>query len=242
MNHSSVPVDNKSIFVSKKLTSISHLSIELNALGYHVIAEPLIKIEKIRFTHTPKTDWIFFSSQNAIQYFFIQNPELSTNVKYAVLSQSSADFLLKFDKKADFIGEGVDVTQIAKDFAKVVNDESVLFPQAIDSLQSVQKHLSFTNACHNLFVYKTSIRKDFDLPIANVLAFTSPSNVEAYFEKYKLIDGQKTVAIGSTTAFKLRSYGIKNTELATAFNDIGLLEAIKKQLQSTVSGRAMKHA
>ena len=150
------------------------------------------------------------------------------------MSAVSAEYLAEFGKKADFIGKGVDVSRIAKDFAQVIKDDTVLFPQAIDSLQTIQKHLSFTNICHNLFVYKTTLRNDFNLSMAELLVFTSSSNAQAYFEKYKLEKGQKIVAIGSTTLNKLKDFGIKDVALPHAFNETGLLEVILEQLEIKV--------
>lgn len=225
--------DSNSIFISTKLSPLSPLSIELNSLGYEVIDEALIKFDQIRFTHTPSTQWIFFSSRTSIYYFFAQNPELSKGIKFGVMNQVSANYLTEYNKKADFIGSGVNVTLIAKEFAKAVKDESVLFPEAMDSLQTIQRQLSFTNSCHNLFVYKTSIRKDINLKSAAILVFTSPSNVQAYFEKYKLVKGQKVVANGSTTFDRLRDYGVKDISLSNSFDDMGILNAIKELLATS---------
>lgn len=234
MTISDVSFEKKSIFISRNLTPISPILIKLNSMGYDVLNESLIKISQIRFTHTPPTQWIFFSSKNAIHFFFAQQPEVTANVKYGVMSAVSAEFLAEFGKKADFIGQGVDVTQIAKDFAEFIKDDTVLFPQAIDSLQTIQRQLSFTNICHNLFVYKTTLRADFEMPKAELLVFTSPSNVQAYFEKYKLLKGQKVVAIGSTTFSRLKDYGIKNIGLPVSFDEKGLLDAIIQQLEIKV--------
>jgi hydroxymethylbilane synthase len=230
MNISTVPFESKSIFISRNLTPISSILINLNSLGYEVLNESLLKFTQIRFTHTPPTQWIFFSSRNAINYFFAQKPVLNQGVKFGVMSAVSAEHLTQFHVEADFIGEGVDVTRIAKDFAGVVKDDTVLFPQAIDSLQTIQKHLSFTNICHNLFVYKTTLRTDFTIPSVGLLVFTSPSNVEAYFEKHKFEEGQKIVAMGSTTLNKLRNYGAKNVAMPESFDENGLLAVILEQL------------
>ena len=236
MTISDVSFEKKSVFISRNLTPISPILITLNSMGYEVLNESLIKISQIRFTHTPPTQWIFFSSKNAIQYFFAQKPEINIGVKFGVMSAVSAEYLMEFGKKSDFIGTGVDVTQIAKDFAEFIKDDTVLFPQAIDSLQTIQRQLSFTNICHNLFVYKTTPRIDFELQPAEVLVFTSPSNVQAYFEKYKLVKGQKVVAIGSTTFSQLKNYGVKNIGLPSTFDEPGLLNAIIEQLEIKIPG------
>lgn len=242
MKISDVPFDKKSVFISRNLTPISPILVKLNTLGYEVLNQSLIKISQIRFTHTPATQWIFFSSKNAIRHFFAQKPEVNPLVKYGVMSNVSADYLAEFGKKADFIGKGVNVMQIAKDFADFVKDDTVLFPQAIDSLQTIQKRLSFTNVCHNLFVYKTSLLSDFVIPPCELLVFTSPSNVQAYFEKYELLKGQKVIAIGSTTLDKLKDYGIKNAALPVSFDEIGLLDTLVEQLdlKSPVNSKQKK--
>jgi hydroxymethylbilane synthase len=235
MTISDVSFDKKTIFISRNLAPISPLLIKLNSMGYDVLNESLIKISPIRFTHTPVTKWIFFSSKNSIYHFFKQEPDLTDGVKFAVMSKVSSDYLLEFGKVADFIGEGVDVTQIAKNFAEFIQDDTVLFPQAIDSLQTIQRQLSFTNICHNLFVYKTSLRGDFEIPSSELLVFTSPSNAKAYFEKYKPQPEQKVVAIGSTTYNQLKNYGLKNIGLPVSFDEIGLLDAIIEQLEVKVA-------
>lgn len=217
---------NKKVFVSRHLSTISPILVTLNSLGCEVLHESLIKFSKVRFTHTPSTQWVFFSSKNSMDFFFQQDPQLHPLTKFAVMSESSAEHLLQYGKNAHFIGQGVDVIRIAKDFAALIKDETVLFPQAIDSLQTVQKQLSFTNTCYNLFVYKTSLRNDFEIPSCDILVFTSPSNVQAYFEKYKFLPGQEVIAIGSTTLSRIRFYGVKEISLSSSFNEKGLLDAI----------------
>jgi hydroxymethylbilane synthase len=220
--------DKKNIFISRSLAGHSPLQ-QLRLTGHRLHAESLISISQIRFTHTPRTGWIFFSSKNAIRYFFAQNPQVSQGVKYGVMSSSSAQFLQNYGVKPEFTGSGVDVTKIARDFAAFVGNETVLLPQAIDSLQTIQKQLSFSNNCTNLFVYKTKLRTDFSVPHSDILVFTSPSNAKAYFEKYRLLPGQETVAIGSTTAAALRDFGAKQVIMPDAFNEQSLLEVLLGQ-------------
>jgi uroporphyrinogen-III synthase len=219
----------KLIFISRQITDSSPLQ-KLVTEGHTLHAESLITISKIRFTHTPKTDWIFFSSKNAIKYFFSQEPELAPAVKFAVMGEASRQFLKTYDKEAAFVGKGVDVSAIAKDFASQIGNQTVLLPQAIDSFQSIQKQLSFSNNCFNLFVYKTTVKTDFEIPTADVLVFTSPSNVKAYFAKYQYYPQQIVVGIGSTTAAALRTAGVKQVSLPKSFTEEGLLEILQSLL------------
>lgn len=199
-------------------------------MGYTVIHEALIKTSPIRFTHTPATQWIFFPGRDAIRYFFSQQPDIKPRVKFGVVSEVSAEYLKNFGFTAAFVGKGVDVVQIGKDFAAFINDESVLIPQAINSLQVIQKQLAFTNSCHNLFVYKTQSREDLSALNSGIIAFTSPSNVQAYFEKFKLLPHQKVVAVGSTTALKLKEHSVKDVVMSAGFDENSLLETILELL------------
>lgn len=221
-----ISADRKSIFVSRRLNTLNPVLITLNSMGYHVIHEALIKTSPIRFTHTPASQWIFFPGRDAIRYFFSQQPDVKRGVKFGVVSAVSAEYLKTFGCEASFTGEGVDVVQIGKDFAKFIKDESVLIPQAIDSLQIIQKQLAFTNSCHNLFVYKTQFREDLSELPSEILAFTSPSNVQAYFQNYKLLAHQTVIAVGSTTALKLKEYNIKDFIMSPGFDEGALLETI----------------
>lgn len=219
-----IPSTIKSVFISRKLMENSPFLALKNKMT--IVDESLIQITQIRFSYTPQTQWIFFSSKNAITHFFAQNPELPEGVYYAVTSQVSADYLLTYGKIANFTGKGTDTVKIAKDFRDALGDDSVLFPQAIDSLQTIQKQLAFTNTCYNLYVYKTTIKSDFTIPHTDVVIFTSPSNVIAYFNNYKIDDQQIVIAMGQVTKKKLSEYGIINVLTPTSFNETGLCDII----------------
>lgn len=221
---------NRTIFISRYLSEESPFIAKLTPLGYEVVGQSLINITPIRFTHTPPAKWVFFSSKNAIKHFFGQEPSLEAGTKFGVMGKSSAEYLAGFEKRADFIGEGNDVKKIAKDFAARLGNDSVLFPQAIESLQSIQKEISFRNVCYNLYVYKTSPKPDFNVPGADVLVFTSPSNVAAYLGKYPIRGGQRVIAIGASTMNKLKESGIKEVKIAPSFDEDGLAEAVMQSL------------
>lgn len=225
-----IRVPAKSIFISRKLNSDSPFFALSQKNGVSIIDESLLRIVQIRFSYTPQTSWIFFSSKNAIDYFFAQQPKLPRGVKYGVISDASAKHLLKHHATADFIGKGVNLVSIAKDFREVLQNDSVLFPQAIDSYQTIQKQLAFTNTCYNLYVYKTSIRTDIDVPYSDILIFTSPSNVTAYYNKYRSDSRQTVIAIGSTTRYKLNEYKVSNVLTPNSFDEEGLADVLVKKI------------
>jgi hydroxymethylbilane synthase len=226
MNNEAISQDIKSIFISRKVEENGAFTRLKSDSNITLIDEPLIEINPVRYSYTPQTKWIFFSSKNSITYFFAQNPILPANVNYGVVSIVSANYLLTFGKEANFIGQGNNMLQIAKDFKEALKNDTVLFPQAIDSLQTIQKQLSFTNTCYNLYVYKTSIKSDFTIPYTDILIFTSPSNVLSYFNKYKIDSRQLVIAMGDATKYKLTEYGIFNVLVPNSFSENGLYELL----------------
>lgn len=229
INDFSTPTS-KQVFISRYLSEDSVLRSELNNLGYSIIDESLITSSQIRYSHAPKSDWIFFSGKNAIKFFFAQNPKVEPETLFGVLSDTSAEYLKEFGKTANFIGEGNDVVKIAKEFAKLITTETVLFPQSIDSLQTVQRQLSFVNISKNIYVYKTSFKTNFDIPKSEILVFTSPSSVSVYLSKYTIYSDQKVIAIGTSTFQRLKSFGIHDAVLSDSFSENDLLKAVLKNV------------
>jgi len=215
----------KSIFITRAVTPESTLPKAL-AGKFDLYGLPLIDVVKIPFSYTPQTNWIFFSSKNAIRFFFEQSPVVKPGTKFGVISDSSAQVLAECGINANFIGAGVDLTKIAKNFREVLANESVLFPQAMDSLQTIQKQLAFSNTTFNLYTYKTLLKTNFEVPYTDVVIFTSPSNVRAYFSKYKLDNRQVVIAMGTSTRFILSEYGSKKVILPNEFSEAGLAEVI----------------
>jgi hydroxymethylbilane synthase len=221
-------INQKSLFISRKLDEDSIFHQLADKYGMTITDIPLIKIVKIPFSHTPKTDWIFFSSKNGIRFFFTQNPEVAPTVKYGVIGPSSAKTLAEYGKQADFIGKGTDLVNTGKDFRDVLGNDSILFPQAMDSLKTIQKQLAFTNTTYNIYTYKTILRTDFELPYADIVIFTSPSNVSAYLAKYKLDPRQLVIAMGRATQYKLAEHGIRNALLPNEYSEKGLYDILAK--------------
>ena len=170
-------------------------------------------------------DWIFFSSRNGVEYFFNLKPTLPKNVKFGVVGRGSEDALRKYNELADFVGESGDITEVAEEFAKLVKGETVLFPRAQDSLLTIQKSLAADTKIVDLPIYETVIEENIDQTYADILIFTSPSNVEAYFADNLLDPGQKVIAIGNSTGKKFDEMGVAYT-LPYSPDEIGLAEAV----------------
>ncbi len=214
-----------SVFITRDLRKYDYFQKALSANGFEVHTRSLIEIRQIPIRKLTKTDWVFFASKNAVRHFFEQKPEL-TEVKLGAVGKSTSEEIRKFGHKAEFIGYSTDTRLTAKQFASVVGSKTVLFPQAKGSMRSIQQQFTKPGQAIDLVVYETKKNSIDDLPASEIIVFTSPSNVEAYFEKHTITSTQKIVAMGDATANALRKSGIKIAAMPSSFDDLGLVQAV----------------
>ena len=218
-----------SVFISREVSEQSYFSRAMAKHSIQVDGRSLIRtvpvITKLDPYILKHIDWIFFSSKNAVDYFFQLSPQLPKDVKFGVMGAGSEEMLRLKGHFADFTGEGGDTADVAADFAKLANGSTVLFPGAEDSLRSAQKGLSAETKVIDLPIYETVLEDDVEASGADVLIFTSPSNVEAYFVNNLMDPYQKVIAIGKSTGKKFDEMGVKY-KLPFAPDEVGLAEAV----------------
>jgi len=215
-----------SVLITRDLSDDSFLKNTLEGNKYEVHGISFIETKSVQVKNVPQTDWVFFASSNAVDSFFTQNPELKPKTKFGVVGKSTEFALKKFDKNAAFVGSVNDTKVVGKKFAKTVGSESVLFPQAKGGLRTIQQQFEDATKLNDLVVYET-VKKDISkLPKAEIVVFTSPSNVESFFENHKITAKQKVIAIGKSTEKKLIEFGVANCVLPQSFDEVGLAECV----------------
>lgn len=219
----------QSVFITRELSAQSYFRRALEKHGVEIEARSLIRtvpvINKLDAYILRDINWIFFSSKNAIDYFFRLNPQLPENVKFGVMGAGSEEMLRVIGYFSSYTGGGIDTTDVAADFAKVANGTTILFPGAEGSLRSIQQGLSAETKIIDLPVYETVLEDDVEGTGAELLVFTSPSNVDAYFVNNLLEPGQKVIAIGKSTGSKFDEMGTKYI-LPFSPDEVGLAEAV----------------
>lgn len=217
------------VFISREVGENSYFRKALAKHNIEIEGRSLIKTFPIVHILDPfyikNINWIFFSSRNAVEYFFKLKPALPKKIKFGVVGRGSEDSLRKYGFQADFVGENGDIEEVAKEFANLVEAQTVLFPRAEDSLLTIQKSLKQSTKIVDLPIYETVIEENIDRTAADVLIFTSPSNVDAYFEANLLEPGQRVIAIGNSTGKKFDEMGVSYV-LPYSPDEIGLAEAV----------------
>ncbi len=217
------------VFISREVGEHSYFRKALEKHNIEIDGRSLIRTTPIVTKLDPYTlknvDWIFFASRNGVDYFFNLKPEISKKTKFGVVGRGSESALRAHGRIADFVGEGIDMAEVGDLFASTLTNETILFARAQDSLKSIQSRIPDTVKIVDLPIYETVLEENIDQSFAEVLVFTSPSNVEAYFTDNLLDPGQQVIAIGTSTGKKLAEMGT-NYILPYSPDEIGLAEAV----------------
>ncbi|MEO0339703.1 MAG: uroporphyrinogen-III synthase [Bacteroidota bacterium] len=222
---------NKKLFISRALTEDSPIWSFGKSKEIQVFHQSLIDFTPVRFNHIPGADWIFFYSKKAVHYFYRQALDQNLPIKPMIgtMGLGTLNALKEFGKSADFAGNG-QPEQVANAFRVLAKGKKVLFPRALNSMQSIQNILGESIEAIDLVVYSNSPNRNFELPVLDYLLFTSPMNVEAYCIKYRWRPGQKVVAIGSSTAQSLADNGLEQYGVADQPSEQGMIRALEKML------------
>ena len=219
------------VFITRDLSEASYFHRAMAKHDIKVEGRSLIRIfpmiNKLDPYILKYVDWVFFGSKNGIENFFKLEPRLSKRTKFAVIGRGSEEMLRQFGHAPEFSGErlGINMEEIAEEFAKIADGTTVLIPRAKDSLETIQKSLTADTKVINLPVYQTRIDTNVSKSNADVLIFTSPSNVEAYFVDNLVDPGQQIICIGRSTGRKIEEFGLPYT-LPYSPDEIGLAEAV----------------
>lgn len=222
-------------FITRALTDDSEFKKQLAAAGWQVEGQSLVTLSPLPFSEIPTADWVFFSSKNAVRFFFQQLKNNSPGdfksasglrVKWASLGAATAKALTEYVEQVNFVGTG-EPRATAKTFRLLAPSSAViLFPAARHSRQSVMSFLAPDFQCVHFPIYDNRPVAEPPHSDADVLVFTSPMNAQAYFSKNNLGEKQRIVAIGATTAEALRELGISKIEIADEPSERGLAEAV----------------
>ena len=220
-------VKSTSVYITRDLRRDDFFKNVLEGNGYKVNGISLIDIRRIDFIESikdKKIEWVFFSSKQAVTHFFEQDPKLG-EVKYAALGKATAGEMRKYGARAEFIGYSTDTKLTGRQFASTVTGV-VLFPQARGSMRVIQQQFGNQTHVQDLIVYET-LKKDVSkMPEADIILFTSPSNVIVYCNSKKLAPNQRVIAMGNATGNELLRQGVEYYTLVNSFDDSGLAQAV----------------
>lgn len=122
---------NQRVVVTREADQCSELSALLKAHGAQPIEIPSIEFRAVKTPDTieqiqnglDKADWIIFTSQNAIRYFFDLVPTLPEGLRAACVGTKSAQFLSRQGIQAYFVPTRFSGNSFAREFASFVEQQ-----------------------------------------------------------------------------------------------------------------------
>lgn len=196
------------------------------------------------FSQLEDYQWILFTSQNAVRLFFdsIRKKKIDIRrlgkIRFAVLGNGTAEKLLEYGIRADFIPSKYMVSVLAEEFAGIVNaGERVLIPRALQGSRELPDILEKNGILYQDIPIYDVIGKMTEevkcLEHLDYLVFVSASGVTAFFEqlrkrKLTLPEHIRIACIGKITGKKLlEEYG--GADVVAEVSDVeGLLEAVQE--------------
>ena len=220
-------LQNKTVLISRELPAKTYFKTALEENGYNVNGVPLTIFEKVEINDIPRTDWVFFSSKNCVKHFLGQHPELHENLKIGSIGGGTDAEVRRHGYVSDFVGHSTDTSKIGKDFANLVGDSSVLFPQSSSSFRTVQKQFVNQTNLYELVAYNSVENQQAIISEHDVVVLTSPTNAILYFRKGGKKDGVTFVAMGNSTGKALEEHGITDYILPWNSSVIALADAVQ---------------
>jgi hydroxymethylbilane synthase len=175
-------------------------NISIRAVSLINTKEVYYKLPEVPF------EWLFFFSSNAVEYFFSQNPKLPENLRYGAIGAATASTLKKF-KEVSYVGSGNNTEKISRDFLGVLGNETVLVPQSDISVNALSK-IAQVGRCLDLICYRTALAP-VKIEPADVMVFSSPSNVHSYFLMNSWPIAARAVSFGPATTGALKDHGVE---------------------------------
>ena len=212
----------KKIFISRDLNGDSVFKKLMLNQKLPLTACSLIEKEKMEVLELPDCDWIFFNSSFAYDSISHLNSFIQ-NKKLAAIGLGTARYLKSKGLFLEFVGDGTPNNVAQKFRACVMGDQVVFFPSSSRSVGTVEKELSNKNKIVAK-TYQTNL-KGLHFSSHDILVFTSPSNVKAYFD-FNSYNGEEVISIGTTTTSCLNDLGIIKIHESINSSELSLADTV----------------
>jgi len=215
-----------SIFISRDLAADSVLARACTDHAISVHAESLLDFEVVPGSWPTHGNWLMFSSRTAVAMFALQDQSLFADCHFGAIGEGTARALRRLGVTVSVTLDPLDLDQSCRDFAVKVAGQTVVFPQAENSLRSIQERVADQVDVLDWVAYRNSPKKSFIIPEVQLAILTSPMNARNYLEHYPERKSNRMVAIGESTAKALRQAGAWNIFEARRPSDLALVEAV----------------
>lgn len=226
---------------------------ELERAGFEAICLPLIQTQlnsdlnalKLALDKLEQFDWIVFTSENAVRFFFDAAEAHGTkfyfypNIKIATVGEKTKLKLEQLGYRTNFVPIKYTAEVLAANMDDL-NGKKILIPRssiAANDYVQVMKNRGASVLPIDLYHteaidYSEEKLKSIFSRQVDYLTFASPSAVDAFFanqSKFKIgLQAIKICCIGPSTAKKASALGYKVDFIATPHTVEGMIDELKK--------------
>ena len=203
-----------------------------------MVTHSFLSFVPIPFEVQREYDVIFFSSVRSVM-FFKASQSIPSHTLIACIGDKTAELLAQLGHPVDFKGSQSGEPKVVAEEFKVwltsttlrqaqrdTLSQRVLFPLSDRSLKSISNEIADEQK-EEVIVYSTAVIGKA-VEECDVYVFTSPSNVEGFFELNTVPVGARVIAWGKSTEGVLVS---KKIEISYSLKDSSI-ESLLKQLSS----------
>ncbi len=214
------------VLITKTEEEVSELKKFCDENNWYLVSNSFIDFEIVKAEIPKNYDWIFFGSRRAA-YYFLQQAEIPLNCKVACIGQKTKSHLEKMGLKVDFFGqESGNPESVANELKNQITTKYLIIPISNLSNHSIASTFPKNQVCE-MVVYKTKNQTKKINEKLDLIAFTSPSNVNGFLVENSIPVECIIIAWGKTTEKHLISLGYKvNYTLKTA-SEVELIEIFK---------------
>jgi uroporphyrinogen-III synthase len=242
------PLEGKVILVTRLSHSHCPLSKQLRQWGAKVIQLPLIQTQPVEFTLPYLRDyaWIFFTSAEAVKYFFSKSHFANPLPLIAVIGEGTQEALKSYKENASFRPKVSTVKEAAQEFSQCHPPQRILWPCGQIALPTLKETLELAGfKVDPLVVYETgSVYPSSEAVLSlqqqviDLVVFTSPSAIHTFIQA-GLDSCQSSIAcIGPTTAQAAYQSLGRCDIMPTIHNLPALAEAIREGITESRSRRS----
>lgn len=250
------PLFGKRIVITRAKDQAADTFYKLKVLGANPIQFPVIKTEKLKLNRTLKNtfklkfDWVIFSSENGVRFFFEQmkeeklDPRIFGNTRIAVIGSGTAALLAEYNMFADFVPTEFTSEALINEMSKkkLIKGSGILRIKGdFEKDQLIEKVNEYGGIAETLEVYKVlpdspglEVINDIRNYSAHAFLFTSMSTVNNFFkivgESYarEMLNKSAVIAIGPVTATALREKFVNNIIISEIHTIDGMIDELLK--------------
>ncbi len=227
---------------ASKLIKAGASPVVVPVVNYHITEQEIYNKQVIN--NFPSFDWIFFTSQNSVRFFFeilsknYYDSRILFKTKIAAVGIKTKSELLKYNIKADFIPKRFSLEDLISELSENedLKQKKILLPTQNSSGHRFSRGLDITE----WGIYNAVFLETFDeitlnkikegLDVITLFSSNTAEHVMKLFEKhdlFKFLNSTKIATIGGETARTAKKLFGRVDIIAESFTEEGLISSIE---------------